>query len=259
MRRILLFLLVVTGSFLATSCLTIEERVKLNADGSGVQTLTMDMSSMLDNPMMKMGLEQELAKGGEMMRKDSTFNIIDEMAPLNPQWSDADRELVGRMEGRITMDLEEGIGMVTTTFPFQNVGEMTRFSELMKSANKAEDEESPVAGNPFSGMNEGSIMNSIYAIKGTKLTRTTPVPDNFENPFLSEEMEEGVMDMMMEMFGDATIVYVMEFPGAVKKVKGFPGHMVDGNELILAFDFTEMMEDPTIMAKALSGEVKFRK
>ena len=67
-----------------------------------------------------------------------------------------------------------------------------------------------------------------------------------------------MMDMMKEMFGDAVMGYRIDFPGKVKKVKGFAGHEIEGNSIIMLFDFMEVMEDPDVVAKAMTGEVKFK-
>lgn len=257
MRRILLFLLVVTGSLLISSCLTIEERITLNADGSGTQTNTVDFSELLSNPMIKMGLAEKMAEGGEdvPLKMDSTFNIIDDLGPINPQWTAEQRAMVARVKSEMKMDIEEGIGLVTTNFAFTDPIEISQLAELLASSNKAEGKDD----NPFAGMSGQDFLLSTITLKGTKMMRSTVQSPDFENPMAETGLEDGMADMMKEMFGDAVISYRVDFPGKVKKVKGFPGHEIDGNSLIMLFDFNEMLEDPGVMARALSGEVKFKK
>ncbi|MEL6356144.1 MAG: hypothetical protein AAFQ37_04340, partial [Bacteroidota bacterium] len=72
--------------------------------------------------------------------------------------------------------------------------------------------------------------------------------------------EEGIVDMMKMMFSDAKVVYLMEFPGKVKKVKGFTGHeIVDNNTVRLEFDFLDFLEDASPIDAALDGNVKYKK
>lgn len=258
MRRILLFMLVATGSLILSSCLTIEERISLNADGSGVQTNTIDMSTLLDNPMIKMGMAEELKKQGNdaamMQRIDSSFNIIDELLPVNPQWTAAERDLVSRVNGNMLMDLEGGEGVITTTFTFNNAKEIGQLATLLANSNKPEGKES----NPFSGMSGQDFLISTMSMKGKKFSRTTTKSPDFSNPLAEQGMDEDTMEMMKGMFGDAVFGYRIDFPGKVKKVKGFPGHEIEDNSLIMLFDFMEMLEDPDIVAKAMTGEVKFK-
>lgn len=260
MRRILLFLLVVTGSLLISSCLTIEERVKLNADGSGVQVSTIDFSELLQNPLIRSGMEQEMAKGdGEIpQRIDSSFSVYEQMLPLNPQWTAEERALLARSTATMTMDFIEGIGEVVTRFEFNDPAEIAQLADLMANSNKPEEGEDG-GGNPFANMSGQSFVLSTFNLKGKKLIRTTTTSPDFENPMAEAGLEDGMMDMMKEMFGDAVMTYVIEFPGKVKKVSGFPGHEIDGNELIMAVDFNEMLENPEAVAKVLTGEVKFKK
>lgn len=259
MRRILLFLLVVTSSLLISSCLTIEEHITLNADGSGTQVNTVDMSSVLENPLVKMGMAEEMKKAGGTdipERVDSSFRIIDELLPVNPQWTAKEQELVGRVSGKILMDLVESEGIIETTFRFNNPGEIQQLAQILADANQAEGKDS----NPFSSMSGQNFLLSTIALKGTKLSRTTIKAPGFENPLAEAGLDEDTFDMMMEMFGDAVVAYRIDFPGKIKKVSGFPGHELEGeNSIFQAFDFMELMENPEAMATALTGEVKFKK
>lgn len=259
MRRILLFLLVAAGTLILSSCLTIEERISLKADGSGVQTTTVDLSSLLENPFMKMAMAEELQKGegSELSgRIDSAFAVGDELLPLNPQWSAAERELVGRATGNILMDIEEEEGVFTTTFQFNNLGEIEQLARLMENANKPDENDS----NPLAGVSNGSFLLSSMGLKGSKFVRSTQKSPSFSNPMEeNEDLDAGMMSMMKDMFGDAVIGYRVDFPGKIKKVKGFEGHEIEDNSLVMYFDFMEVMEDPEVAAKALTGEVKFKK
>lgn len=260
MRRLFLFLLVAAGSLLISSCLTIEERVTLNADGSGTQVNTVDFSTLLENPMVKMGMAEEMKKNGNTdmtERIDSSFRVLDNMLELNPQWTAEQRELLGRVTVDMVMDIEEGVGVVKTKFNFNDPGEIAEMNELMATANQPEGAQE---ANPFASMSGQNFLASVITLKGKKMVRETTTSPGFENPMTEAGLDEATMGMMQEMFGDAVIGYVVEFPGNIKKVKGFPGHEIEaGNELRMVFDFMEVMNDPDVVAKALTGEVKFKK
>lgn len=230
----------------------------MNADGSGVQTNTFDVSELLDNPMIKMGIAGELKEQGNgdvSGRIDSTFNLTDELLPLNPQWTAAEQELVGRVAGKMVMDLEEGEGVVTTTFAFQSPDEIGQLATILDNANQADDKK----GNPLAGITNQDFLISTLALNGKKFSRTTVTANEFNNPLADAGLDESSMSMMKEMFGDAVMGYRIDFPGKIKKVKGFPGHeIVEDNVILMLFDFTEVMEDPELIAKALTGEVKFK-
>lgn len=259
MRRTLLFLLVATGSLILSSCLIIEERISLNKDGSGQQVTTVDMSGMLENTFVQMTLAEEFEKGENPDLKgkmDSSFRVADQILPFNPQWSAAEKALISRVTGNITVDIEEGVGLMTTTFAFNNIEEVEQLAVLMSNANKPDDLEN----NPLSGISGGNFLLSSMAIKGSKFTRETEKAPNYINPMKEAEgFQAGTADMMKEMFGDAVIIYQVDFPGKIKKVKGFAGHEVEGNSLVMMFDFMELLEAPETFAETLSGEVKFKK
>ncbi|SEP55975.1 hypothetical protein [Neolewinella agarilytica] len=261
MRRILLFLLVAVITAFLSSCLTIEEHTTIRRDGSGSQVTTIDMSKMFDNPLMMMAMEEELKKGkGEQEERiDSSFLVYEEFLPANPQWTDEERSLVLRTEGRMVMDLAAGESAMTMSFPFQDLAELEALKSLLASANQPASEEEGGAGGMMSGLAGKNFTTGTLVLKGKKLIRTSTVASSMDNPFEDEELGEEGMEMVKEMFSDAVMVYTMEFPGKVKKVKGFPGHEVVGNQVIQAFDFLELLDKPEIVDLGLSGEIKFKK
>lgn len=261
MRRILLFLLVAVITAFLSSCLTIEEHTTIRRDGSGSQVTTIDMSQMFDNPLMMMAMEEEMKKGGDEQeeRIDSSFLVYEEFLPMNPQWTDEERSLVMRSEGRMLMDLKAGESVITTSFPFQDIAEIGQLNRLLAAANQPAAKEDGGPGGMLSGLTGKNFATGTLLLKGKKLIRTSSVADSMDNPFEEEEMGEEGMEMIKEMFADAAMIYTMEFPGKVKKVKGFPGHEVLGNQVIQAFDFLELMENPEIVDLGLSGEIKFKK
>lgn len=256
LKRIIVLSISLSLSLLFSSCLTIEEVLKLNADGSGVLTSSIDMGELLSNPMMKMAMEEEMEKNGEDMpeRIDSNLNIIEELLPLNPQWTKEDIALLNKVESKMIMDFTEGEGGVFVTMPFENLDQLMRMQKLMADANEPEggDED-----NPFSGLSNGSGSTiSTYVWKQGRLSRNTSMTLGLvEELGNSEEM-----DMMKMMFGDAKLIFKMEFPGDIKKVKGYPGHdIVNGNTLVQEFDFLDLFDNEDKIDEGLDGMVKYKK
>ncbi|MBC6993469.1 hypothetical protein QWY85_16425 [Neolewinella lacunae] len=255
MRRPLLFLLAIVTAAMLSACLTIENKVTLRADGSGEQVATVDLGEMISNPFFKMAMEEEMAKNGKPEGEqsvDSTWVMLDQLGPLNPDWSAGERDLVGRANGRMYINFEEGVGYVKTFFAFDDVAQIAQFNALMAKANKPEEE------NPMAGFGGQDGMLSSYTLQGKKFTCTSSVSPDFVNPMANSDLGEEGAEMMKQMFSDASIIYTLELPGKVKKVKGFPGHTVEGKTLTQVIPFLDLMDKPQALVNALSGEVKFK-
>jgi hypothetical protein len=258
MRRFLLFLLVIAASFYTTSCLVIEDELNLNRDGSGTKVTTIDLGDMMSNPIMGMALQENLEKeGAEKM--DSSFQLIDELGPLNPQWTAEERELVGRMKGRIFVDGEAMEGKVTSTFRFDKLEEISRVNAIIAAANQPENAEGGPEALAGGLSGTGGLFETSFDWKKGTIVMNSAVAKNYKNPMVDDELGEEGMDMMKMMFADAAFVYTINFPGKVKKVKGFAGHSVEGKSIIQAFDLLELFENPEKMAPALTGQVKYKK
>ncbi|MTB50244.1 hypothetical protein [Lewinella sp. W8] len=258
MRRLFLFMLAITASLYTTSCLVIEDTLNLNADGSGTKVTMIDLSDMLSNPMMGMALQENM-KDGESEVKDSSFLLVDELAPLNPQWTAEELELVSRIKGRIFVDGEAGEGMVTSTFRFDDLSEIARVGDIIAAANQPEESEGGPQGMASGLSGAGGIFKTSFDLKKGLLSMNSSVPEDFKNPLVNEELGEEAMGMMKMMFEDAAFVYTINLPGKVKKVKGFEGHEVEGQSIVQVFDLLEMIEKPEMMTPALTGEIKFKK
>ncbi|PHI21158.1 hypothetical protein CEQ90_03825 [Lewinellaceae bacterium SD302] len=256
-RIICLAIIVLSGLFLS-ACLEIEERLSLKSDGSGMLVSTIDMGAMLSNPLIAMGMQEEMKKNGEEMpeRIDSNLNIIEEMIELNPQWTADDLALLNRVESRMVMDMEAGEGAVTVNIPFDNLAQLERIQDLMTEAKEPEKEEE-AEGNPFSGMTGGNTTNDFEWKKG-KFSRLTTMTIGDEL-MGAMGMDEETMGMVEMMFGDAKMYFVMEMPGKIKKVKGFEGATVDGNVITQEFEFMELIKETEKINAAMDGQIKYKK
>lgn len=249
----------VVAAFVLTSCLTIEEKLTLRKDGSGVYSTSVDLGEMLSNPFIKMAMEEEVTKEGkemESMQMDSTIDLFAELAPHNPQWSEADKELVRAIDTRIRMDLEKGEGAFVTSYPFSTLDQLETAMDLIANSNQPEKEEGDGGpDSPFSS--NGTLSNAIndFTWKKGRFSRESKPGEQMRDLMGDDEN----MEMAKMMFTDAKVVYLMEFPGKIKKVTGFEGHtIVDGNTLKLSFPLLDFMDSPDAIDAAMDGQVKYK-
>lgn len=250
------YLLVLTClffAFLLSSCLTIEEKITFNKDGSGTYSTTIDMSKFLSDPFMKGAMMEEMKKNGQEtpMRLDSVIDIYGQMAPYNPQWTAEDHRLMKTVSSRMLLDFEKEEGGVYLNYPFKDAAELTYLNTLMASANKGED------GSEDSNLSSpGNILGSAknkFTFSKKRWTRDYSIPE-MEN--ILGEGEEAEMAKMM--FEEASFVFLMEFPKKIKKVKGFSGHTItDNNTVRIEIPFLKVLEDTEAMDAYLDGKVKY--
>ena len=157
------------------------------------------------------------------------------------------------------MDVPAAESLIEVNFPFSNISEIEELRNLLAASIQPEDKEGGGPGEMISGMTGKNFAAGSMMLRGKKLVRTTTVSESMENPLADESLGEEGEEMMREMFADAAIIYIMEFPGKVKKVKGFPGHEVQNNLVIQTLGMMELFDDPGVITGALSGEVKFKR
>lgn len=254
MKSILIQSLLVCSGFLLTACLTIEEKLSLNNNGSGELVTTIDFGEMLANPMVKMAMEEEMKKSGETMPEggiDSVINLVGEMKPYNPQWTEADLAMLEKVDARMKMDFEGGEGGMTVSIPFGSIAELVAIQKLMGEAKQAESD-----SNPFSSLGTGSMAVNEYEWKKGSFNRMSTVAEGI---FEEMGMDEENLAMVEMMFGEAELVYIMEMPGKIKKVKGFPGHKIEGNQLTQRYGFLDVIKQPELIDEGLDGRIKYKK
>jgi hypothetical protein len=261
--RLLTYLFVFITAVVLTSCLTIEEKISLNKDGSGTFQTFIDMGGVLSNPMLAEGVKKGMEETGGMgtMQVDSIMDIYTDLAAQNPQWTDVEHKLMQRVESRINVDFEKAEGGVYINFDFADLAELRQMQMLM-SASKDEATDAPngmagiMGGGPLTG-----IENEFKWKKGL-FERTATSAGNIMDALNlgDEDAAEEMMNGMKMMMGDAKVVYIMEFPGKVKKVTGFPGHSIENdNQLVQEFSFLDVLDDPSLIDEGLDGSVKFKK
>lgn len=263
MRRFLLFALVAVGSILISSCLTIEQNLTLNKDGSGKKSVIMDMGAMFTNPLMAMAMaSDETSK--EFEKKDSTWLLVDELRDLNPQWTAEELSLLEKATGRMQIDAEKELMITVIETPFNDLAELKELEALFAAANRpAEDDEDGTGGDGgisgLTSMMGGSSNNDTDYQLGK---RTLIVTSNFKetlDDLMGEGEMDGAEDMIKGMFEGAEMIYTFNLPGKVKKVKGFEGATIEGNTVTQVFDLLDFMDDSATASSQASGEIKYKR
>jgi len=145
-----MFLLVCTCSLFLTGCINILEEVFLNRDGSGKYTITMDMSEMMSNPMMKgalQGAAEEAPEGTipEKLEKDTVMRYTDMAKP--GQLTAADARLLKDVVMKMKMSESKNEMFITIDMPFKHIDELAKIGEAMQKIQPEEGDEA--AGPPW--------------------------------------------------------------------------------------------------------------
>ncbi len=233
-----------TVSVLLSSCIDIMEELVLNKNGSGKYDLTMDMSEMFENPLMKGVLEADDDKDKSMEETDSLVyfkDMPDSLKGENPEvWDRTTLHIVflPKLEKFYT----------TIHCDFKNLDELAYVSENMEKMMKSA-RDIPLSGDDMpSQLSPTGLMGKgiKYSLKGRELIRTSG-QSNVEN----EPDEE--MEMLKGFLSEAKYKASFTLPGKVKKVT-IPGAKIDGNKVSIVISMIEMMEKKMTM----DGSIWFR-
>ncbi|MEM1318634.1 MAG: hypothetical protein AAGG75_00190 [Bacteroidota bacterium] len=225
-----------------TGCFEVLEQIQLDKKGKGTYTVGMDLSSMLEDPMMKQLLLEGVKKDGPQLldkagklEMDSVMYFKNDEGFVKPEghdkvWETAKVEmLMSESKSKMTMNL---------TFDFDNVGDIKHFySELQNKGGQA------------AGLaNMGMLPIGNFSFKKKLLTRLpTPKGEPLFDP------EDQNIQMMRMMFTGATYTTQYNFPGKVKSVS-MPGAVVDKKTVKVTVPILDMLDQKA----ELAGEIKFK-
>lgn len=239
------FLALLLCTFTLTSCIETLEEIFVNKDGSGEYSLTVDMSGLFSNPMMKAMMEQAAEEEG----LDSTGMDLGETDTLFMMGEGED--ILSRTAMHMVMSDSMGKFFFNMTFPFEDLSEIDEFSKALAeqaAENEEEGEEGALAGSPM-----GGGMAAFTGSGGLSLNKRTlkraPAPPVDKEASTDEDME------MMKMFmGEATYTTIYHLPGEVKSTT-FEGATVDGKVVTVEHSLIDVMEGNA----KVEGEVVFKK
>ncbi len=248
-----IFLLICTCSLFMTSCINMLEEVFLNRDGSGKYVITMDMSELMKNPMMK-GALQEAAEGApegtvpEKLEKDTVIRFANMATPgaLTAEETQLMKDVVMKM----SMSETKGQMFITIDMPFKHIDDLEKIGAAMKKIQPEQGEES---ADPLAGMNALGGMapaEKQFEVKKNTLIR---LPVTAQMQIMNDMFGEDQIEMMKMMFGSASYKTVYHLPGKVKKTK-IPGAVVDGKTVTVSHGMIDIMEGKA----KIDGEIKFK-
>jgi hypothetical protein len=247
MRRF--FLLLVSSSlFFLTGCLEVLEEVYLNQNGSGKYLVTMDMSELFSDPMLK-GMINDAAKKETGKAEDAPLEVDSVMYFRNePQFKELSKEdqaLIQDVTIKMKASESKGEMIIQLDFPFKNLEEFKKMNEVMAKI-KTDD----------AGGGAGSMMgNGMLGTQGAQFELSKRVLTRLPAPPMKDLFgDDDQMAMVKMFFEGASYTTVYHLPGKVKKTD-IANATVDGKTVTVENSFLDILEGKTDMA----GEIKFKK
>ncbi len=200
-----------------TACITIDEEVNINANGTGSMRVHSDMGKMFEMLKSFAG-EEDLKKEGMDKKMDTTIymkDLVDTASGMSAQ----DKALLRDGSLKLKMNIEQNLFDVDMSYPFKNVNDANKLytamnkggglSSLMKGLNQGSSEEGGSGGfDKIGGMYDVTITDGEYSRVLNKARYDSVMND----PRLQES--KGMMSMM----GDMAMNLTVKLPRAVKSV-----------------------------------------
>ena len=213
------------------ACLTIEEEIFFNSDGSGTYVNRIDMSGMIDMIMM---MSPDSVREQMSSNPDAFLDSLlgsQEMGASLAQMTDA----YNQMEGISGAAHEIKKGVLRIQFNFASLEALNRANEGVEQG--------------LQGMGLGA---PLFVMQKGRLTRN--VKDASEE--IEQMMEDPDMEMMKMLMGDATYTTRYHLPGSVKKYSNPAASLADdGSTVVLEVRLLDLMDDPSL----LTNEIRYKK
>ena len=189
------FLLLVTSSlFFLTGCLEVLEDVYLNTDGSGKYQITMDMSELFSDPMLKSIIDEQAKKeaGADEdapLEMDSTMYFRD--APGFEKLSAGDQALIKDVSMEMNASESKEEMVIKMNFPFNSLEDLVKMGEAMQKLDVNKD-----------GGGAGGMMgNGMFGAQGAQFALNKRVLSRLPMPDATELLGQDEENLaMMKMF-----------------------------------------------------------
>ncbi len=231
--RTLLFLLL---SLALTGCFDITEELTLNKDGSGIYSLSFDLSKLMQNPMFNEVLqENQNAELPNLSEKVDTIIKFTDLPAEKKQQLDRPA-FWDKVSLQIVSDEQAGEMKSTLLLNFDDLSDIEYFyknlDKFNDSGNIASTESLGGAGNFLGG-------GAMFVLKGKKLTR---LEVSSEPAFAdAEELEFAKM-----FFASGTYTTIYNLPGRVKKVSRSNAR-ISGNQVTFKYALMDIINAETSM------------
>lgn len=247
-----LLLVVVTISFLATSCISIIEELTLKKDGSGTYAYTIDISAL-----MEMGALAQARQMSEEMPEDElemdtsvvAFDMLEEQGTLD----DMDKpEFWKKVKMVSKISESEKIGEISFVLDFEDMSEVDYFTKNLSKLLESDETAGMIAS---MGLTGGAASSPLTYKKGW-FSRTLTRKKTEGNSDIADMMEEEGGEMMKMMLSGAEYVTIYNLPGKAKKVSNSTAKISnDGKTVTIKADLLDQMEGEA----DLSTSIKFKK
>lgn len=241
-------LLAALVALLSTGCFDVFEKIQLNANGSGVYSLKLDLSKLISDEFMKQMMKESLAENPEGSALAENMEL-DTLMPFS-SLPDSVRaiggkpELWNRVEMRMRLSEKSSEFYTELNFKFKNTDEIAFMYENLASIMEAGGEEMPM------GMNPATILpgGTGFELDKKVLTR---LPSKGSAEELASDDEQAAMLKMM--LGEATFTSTYDLPGMVFKVT-LPGAKTEKNKVTASYPLLSVMEGK----EKMEGTIRFK-
>lgn len=249
MKR-LIYLPLIACALSLTSCINIIEELLLKKDGTGVYTITMDMSSVMENGGIRSLMEMS---GEDMSSPDNPFSsdepvemdtiMLMKDAPDSVRLAFNNDELLEKIS--IHQIISESQELMKTKFVI-NFDKISEIEEFLNNMDKLQGSDNPLAGaGGAGGLFPGGGKTKLFNLSKKTLTR---LPTPKENQLQDEEL--GMMKMML---ADATYTTIYHLPGTVKKTT-IQDAVLEGKKVTVEYSMMDVLENKA----ELQGMIKFK-
>ncbi len=261
MKRFALPILFLLSTILFSSCLDIVEEIFLKKNGKGTYKLSIDMSKMMQNEMMKsmiegsLGLEGDDSKPSEP-KKERDMMVMDTImyfkdAPADMKEAFADRKHLGEsLNIRMKVDEKAKELFMVFNMKFEKVDDINFFMQNLSKMSEQGSGALGGAGGGIDGLIPGAGKDvSIYNASKRSFERK-------ETPSGSEEVNEEEMQMAKMFFADASYSTIYHFPKKVKKMSNKKNAELSngGKTVTTTVDLLDLMGES---GSTLANKIKF--
>lgn len=242
MRKILVLLLLASTTLLS-GCFDIVEEIFLNKDGSGKYHVTMDMSGLFSDPMMKGMVEEALKQQSGTttmaMEKDSIIYFKD--LKQAEELSTEEKKVLENILMRMTMSESKKQLLIRIEYNFNQVDDIKKMNEIFQKIGA----DQQLGG----GMLSGGMMSGEAAAFSWKKGLLKRLPLNVDNEVKNDEN----MEMVKMFLETATYKTIYHLPGKVKKTD-IPKAKVEGETVTIENSLIDLLEGKA----KLDGQIKFK-
>ena len=245
-------LLLLAIFFSTSSCINIIEELFLKKDGSGTYALNIDLSGIIDNPMMQGTLEGQdsssstdntnpLGGGLNLLSIDTSFNFLTTAQEKGKILDNPD--FWEKVNLIVKSDIDAGEIMMTVQMDFNTLEDITYLYDNLAENFPLDDGAKMI--------DSGGIVPDklVFALKKrtfSRVGRFASLP--------AEVMNDEAQNMMKEVFAKSTYQTIYHLPGKVKSAK-FPNAEVNDKKVTVTIPLIEVMKGKA----QLNGSLSFKK